>query len=264
MLDRRPDVRSRPTCCCGMRAAMRAPHLLIVALACVLSACASIQPPPNVADTEEVLRLPPAQAFTFGPGDSLRIWVWRHEDLTVDVTIAPDGAITYPLAGRIVLAGLGYEAVVATLQNAIDEYYVDAQVSVNITSVTNQKVIVIGEVENPQVLQIVNEMSLLEALTRTGGINPDARTSNVLVIRGGLETPALFTVNVDAIYGKGDFSQMVYLQRGDIIYVPAKTITNVERFFRRVQAVLAPAVSGSAIYRNIISGGAAGSNVVPQ
>ncbi|MDP2309767.1 MAG: polysaccharide biosynthesis/export family protein [Pseudomonadota bacterium] len=237
---------------------------LLLGLFLVLSACTPMQAPPNVADTEEVLRLPSAQAFMFGPGDSLRIWVWRHEDLTVDVTIAPDGAITYPLVGRVVLAGLGYEAVVAKLQGAIDEYYVDAQVSVNITAVTNQKVVVIGEVETPQVLQIVNEMSLLEALTRTGGINPDARTNNVLVIRGGVEKPVLFTVNVDAIYGKGDFSQMVYLQRGDIIFVPAKTITNVERFFRRIQAVLAPAVSGSAIYRNIISGGAAGSNVVPN
>ncbi|MES2639793.1 MAG: polysaccharide biosynthesis/export family protein [Myxococcota bacterium] len=242
---------------------MRLSHLLL-GLLCALPACAPMQAPPNVADTDEVLRLPSAQAFMFGPGDSLRIWVWRHDDLTVDVTIAPDGAITYPLVGRVVLAGLGYEAVVAKLQSAIDEYYVDAQVSVNITAVTNQKVVVIGEVETPQVLQIVNEMSLLEALTRTGGINPDARTSNVLVIRGGVDKPTLFTVNVDAIYGKGDFSQMVYLQRGDIVYVPAKTITNVERFFRRIQAVLAPAVSGSAIYRNIISGGAAGSNVVAQ
>jgi protein involved in polysaccharide export with SLBB domain len=134
---------------------------------------------------------------------------------------------------------------------------------VNVISVTNQKVIVIGEVQQPQVLQITNEMSLLEALTRTGGINPDARTSNVLLIRGGnLDKPQLVTVNVDAIYGRGDFSQMVYLQRGDIVYVPTKTITNVERFFHRLSAVLGPAVSGSAIYRNIISGGAAGSNIV--
>jgi len=243
---------------------MRASHLLLVVCASLLPACMPAQAPPNVADTDVALRLPTAEAFTFGPGDAMRIWVWRHEDLTVDVTIAPDGAITYPLIGRVVVAGLTYEQVTRALQDAIDEYYVDAQVSVNITAVTNQKVVVIGEVQTPQVLQVVNEMSLLEALTRTGGINPDARTNNVLVIRGGVDKPVLFTVNVDAIYGRGDFSQMVYLQRGDIVYVPAKTITNVERFFRRIQAVLAPAVSGSAIYRNIISGGAAGSNVVPN
>ncbi len=237
--------------------------LLLLALT-VAQACAPVQAPPNVAETEVSLRLPPAEAFTFGPGDSLRVWVWRHDDLTMDVTIAPDGAISYPLVGRLVVAGLTYDQLVKKLQDAIDEYYVDAQVSVNVTQVTNQKVVVIGEVQSPQVLQITNEMSLLEALTRTGGINPDARTKNVLIVRGGMDEPTLFTVDVEAIFGRGDFSQMVYLQRGDIVYVPAKTITNVERFFRRLSAVLSPAVSGSAIYRNIISGGAASSNVVPN
>lgn len=235
--------------------------LLLVTLANVF-ACVPAQAPPNVDDTEISLRLPAAQAFTFGPGDSLRVWVWRHEDLTMDVTIAPDGAISYPLVGRVVVAGLTYEQLVGKLQDAVDEYYVDAQVSVNILQVTNQKVIVIGEVQAPQVLQITNDLSVLEALTRTGGINPDARTENILVIRGGIEKPQLFTVDVDAIFGRGDFSQMVYLQRGDIVYVPTRTITNVERFFSRLSKVLSPAVSGSAVYRNIISGGAASSNVV--
>jgi polysaccharide export outer membrane protein len=243
---------------------MRAAWIACLLQLCVLAACAPTQAPPNIAESDVPLRLPTAQQFTFGPGDSLRIWVWRHDDLTVEVTVAPDGAITYPLVGRVNVSGLTYEGLVTTLQAAVSEYYVDAQVSVNVVSVTNQKVIVIGEVQNPQVLQITNEMSLLEALTRTGGINPDARTNNILLIRGGMEKPQLVTVDVESIYGRGDFSQMVYLQRGDIVYVPAKTITNVERFFRRLSAVLGPAVSASAIYRNIISGGAAGSNIVSE
>ncbi len=237
-------------------------RFLGLVLAAGLAACAPTQMPPNIAETDEILRLPVAQQFTFGPGDAVRIQVWRHDDLTLEVTVAPDGAITYPLVGHFQVAGMTYPQLVEKLRSAIAEYYIDPQVSVNIVAVTNQKVIVIGEVQTPQVLQITSEMSLLEALTRTGGIHPDARTRNVLLIRGGMENPRLFTVNVDAIYGQGDFSQMVYLQRGDIVYVPAKTITNVERFFRRLSAVLGPAVSGSAIYRNIISGGAAGSNIV--
>ena len=226
-----------------------------------LLGCTAAKPPPNVAQTEVPLRVPAAQAFTFGPGDGLRISVWRHEDLSMEVTVAPDGAISYPLVGRLQVAGKTYDELVATLRTAVAEYYVDAQVSVNITQVTNQKVIVIGEVREPMVLQITNDLSLLEALTRTGGIHPDARTKNVLLIRGGVETPQLYTVDVDSIYGRGDFSQMVYLQRGDIVYVPSRTITDVERFFRRFQGILAPAVSGSAVYRNVVSGNTLGGAV---
>jgi polysaccharide export outer membrane protein len=226
----------------------------------LLLACAR-ERPPNVQDAQVPLRMPAAEAFTFGPGDSLQIRVWRHEDLSMDVTIAPDGAISYPLVGRLVVAGLTYEQFVARLQSAVSEYYVDAQVSVNIAQVTNQKVLVIGEVAQPMVLQITNDLSLLEALTRAGGIHPDARTRNVLLVRGGAAEPQVYTVDVDAIYGRGDFSQMVYLQRGDIVYVPARTITDVERFFKRLQGVLAPALSGSAVYRNVVSGNVLGGAV---
>jgi polysaccharide export outer membrane protein len=221
-------------------------------------ACAPVEPPVNVAEAGMELQLPPAKAFTFGPGDVMRIWVWRHEDLTIDVTIAPDGAIAYPLVGRIVVAGLTYEELMSQLQAKVAEYYVDAQVQVNVLSVTNQKVMVLGEVSLPQVIQITNDLSILEALVRSGGIKPEARTSNVLLIRGGLAKPELYTVNVEAIYGRGDLSQMVYLQRGDIVVVPTRTITNVERFFKSVQTILAPAVGASAVYRNFLGSGAQG------
>ncbi|MBM4392523.1 MAG: polysaccharide export protein [Deltaproteobacteria bacterium] len=223
-------------------------------------ACNPPEPPVNVADAGVELRLPPSKAFTFGPGDQIEIWVWRHDDLTVTLTIAPDGAITYPLVGKVQVAGLTYEELVTLLQGKVNEYYVDAQVQVNVKEVTNQKVLVLGEVKAPQVMQITNDLSILECLVKAGGINADARTSNVLLIRGGLDKPSLYTVNVDAIYGKGDTSQLVYLQRGDIVVVPPKTITNVERFFRRVQAILAPAVAGSAVYRNFAGGGAQGTS----
>jgi polysaccharide export outer membrane protein len=225
-----------------------------------LLACAHTRPP-NVQDVDVPLKLPAAEAFTFGPGDSLQIRVWRHDDLSMDVTIAPDGAISYPLVGRVQVAGLTYDQVVARLQSAVSEFYVDAQVSVNIAQVTNQKVLVLGEVAQPMVLQITNDLSLLEALTRAGGIHADARTKNVLVVRGGADKPVVFTVDVEAVYGRGDFAQMVYLQRGDIVYVPAKTITDVERFFKRMQGMLAPAVSGSATYRNVVSGNVLGGAV---
>lgn len=229
-----------------------------IALAAALS-CTPVQRPPNISELPPELRLPTTEQFTFGPGDSLRIRVWRHDDLTMDVTIAPDGAITYPLAGRVVLADKTYEQVVRELQAKVAEYYVDAQVQVNVLSVTNQKVFVLGEVQQPQVLQVTTELSLLEALIRTGGINPSARTSNVLLVRGGLREPTLYTVDVDAIYSRGDVSQVVFLQE-DIVVVPATTITNVERFFRHVQAILSPAVGGSAIYRNALGTGAQGTS----
>ena len=172
--------------------------------------------------------------------------------------------MTFPLIGRIQAAGMTYPELVVQLEEGLSKYYKDISVAVNVLEVNNQKVFVLGEVRSPAVIQIDSDLSIIEALTITGGINQDARTSNVLLVRGGLDAPELYTVDVEAIYEEGDFSQLVFLQRGDIVVVPAKTIVNVERFFKHVQNMLAPFVAGSAIYRNAISGGAQGTSSVLQ
>ncbi len=242
---------------------MRLGFLLVVA---VLAACGGQQPPPNIASGDEAvtLRPPEPKDFVFGPGDVIEIKVWRQPDMDAQIVVAPDGAISYPLVGRIKVAGLTYPELIETIEQALSKYYTEPSVAVNVVQVSNQKVLVLGEVKSPAVLQIENDMTILEALTRTGGLSVDARTDNILLIRGGLEQPELYTIDIDAIFGKGDFSQMVYLQQGDIVLVPPRTIVNVERFFRRVQGILAPFVAGSAIYRNVLTGGAQGTSSVLQ
>ncbi len=237
-------------------------RLLLGTLLVLTAACGGKEKPPNVAEVDDIVTLrPPApEDFVFGPGDVMDIKVWRQPDMDMQIVIAPDGAITYPLVGRLQVAGLTYPELVGTIESALKEYYTEPSVAVNVVEVSNQKVFILGEVRSPAVLQIQNDLSILEALTRTGGINTDARTDNVLLVRGGLDDPELFTIDVKAIFSKGDFSQMVYLQRGDIVLVPTKTIVNVERFFRRIQGMLAPFLSGSAIYRNVVTGGAQGTS----
>lgn len=209
---------------------------------------------PNVAD----VKLPALeeQAFRFGSGDRLQVQVYRHEDLNSDLIVAPDGTITLPLLGRLQVAGKSYEELVATIEEGLRKYYTDAAVAVNVLEVTNRKVFVVGEVGSPAVLQLTGTMHVLEALVRTGGINPDARTSNLLLVRGDPGSPAeLFTIDARAMLA-GDLRQNVALQPGDILVVPTKTIVNAERFFRRVQGILAPFVSASQAYRNVSIPGA--------
>lgn len=222
--------------------------LLLLVLAFPLPALAGRDTPVNVAD----VKLPDAAAseFRFGPGDRIAVQVFKHPELTSDIVVAPDGTIAFPLVGRLVVANRTYGDVIADLETGLKAYYTDAAVAVNVVEVTNRKVYVVGEVAQPMVLQITGKMPIIEALTRSGGINPDARTSNLLVIRGGLAESTLFTVDVDRLL-TGQLDQNVQLEPGDIVVVPAKTIVNVERFFRHVQGILAPFVSASQLYRNL-------------
>lgn len=217
----------------------------------------------NIADADLSARqVPTVEQFQIGPGDRIAIKVWRHDDLSMDVTVAPDGTISFPLVGTLAVSGKTYNEIREMLTSAISTYYSEPQVAVNILELQNQKIFIFGEVAKPSVLQLSSEMSILEALTLAGGINQYSRTSNVLLVRGGVEAPELYTVDVDSIFSRGAMDQMVSLQRGDIIVVPTRTITNAARFFREVSGVLAPFVAGSAVYRNAVTGGAQGTSSV--
>ena len=128
---------------------------------------------PNIAESDpSAYQVPEPEDFKLGKGDKIAIRVWRHPDLDMDITIAPDGTITYPLVGAITVAGLTYPELVQTLTAAIKDYYQDPQVSVNIIELNNQKVFVLGAgVATPSVLQLQSEMTVLEALTRSGGLS---------------------------------------------------------------------------------------------
>ncbi len=209
--------------------------------------------------TEELVYPNPPE-FVFGPGDEIHIAVWRHDDLDMQIKISPDGAISYPLIGRMVVAGMTYPDLMALLSEKISQYYVDPQVSINVVEVSSMKVYVLGYVRNPTTLQIESELDVVGALTEAGWINDDSRTNNILLIRGGLSQPELFTIDLDQLLASGDVRQNIPLQKGDILYVPPKTIVNVENFFRRIAGILSPFVSGTVIYRNVTTGNPVGAS----
>lgn len=202
---------------------------------------------------------PPAPEIVFGPGDKVQISVWRHEDLDMQVIVAPDGTISYPLIGRMQIAGMTYSLLQSLLTEKISVYYVDPQVSINLVESESMKVMVWGEVKTPNVLQLSSGMTVLEALTRAGGLTEDSRTDNILLVRGGRSPAEVYVVDVDALLNRADLRQNVPLEKNDILYVPEQTIVNVERFFRRIAGILAPFVSGTVVYRNIATGNPVGS-----
>lgn len=225
--------------------------VVVVAVTCLASP-AMARPkvmPPNVDTIDNPQGT--ADPFVFGPGDRVYIKVYRHPDLDAEIQIAPDGSMTFPLLGRIMVADRTYDEITEEIQTGINEYYSDAMVSVNIITVANQKVYVVGEVLLPGVLQITGRMNVLEALTRSGGINANARTKNLLLLRQGENgDPEMYTLDVERLL-TGDGSQNIMLQAEDILVVPSKTIVNIERFFRHIQSVLGPVVNVSQIYRNL-------------
>jgi len=95
-----------------------------------------------------------------------------------------------------------------------------------------ERVYVLGEVNRQGIYSLKNVPDLLAALSLAGSFTRTAVEKNTLIIRGyqsGVK-PLVLTADVSAILKKGDITQNVPLMDGDILYVPRRTIGDINEF----------------------------------
>jgi protein involved in polysaccharide export with SLBB domain len=171
----------------------------------------------------------------------LNIQVWGFDDLKrTAVFVDNSGEITFPMAGRIKLAGQtlpkGEEMIAARLK----KYIVDPQVEITVTTSQRMQIVVVGEVKTPGVITFRRPLTIPEAITKAGWFTSDANQSKVLLIRRANNTHYVFAVDTGVMYKDASKIQAVYLQSGDIVYAPPYGIVKLERFLNHIQTLAQP------------------------
>lgn len=127
------------------------------------------------------------------------------------------GFITFPVLGKINVAGLQHDSVESIVQKRLisGEYVIDPVVTV---SPMNFRVSVVGEVRRPKELHITGErLTIFEALAMCGDITDSGRRDNVVVMReiNGSVIPIEINLTQKSLFS----SEAYYLQQNDIVYV---------------------------------------------
>lgn len=137
------------------------------------------------------------------------------------------GFINFPTLGKIMMKGLPVEAAADTLLKLLDPYF-EQEPIVNVR-LTNFKINVNGEVNNPGIFPVGNErVTILDALSMAGDFTNYSRRDSILVIReqDGARTFGHLDLNSTDVFNSPYF----YLQQNDVVYVrPAKTKANSVR-----------------------------------
>ncbi len=121
--------------------------------------------------------------YVLGPGDQVILHVADVDEITdKPLRIDPSGYIDLPMAGRVEAAGLTPSQLQAELVTKFGKYVTTPEVSVNVADSASQPVSVVGEVNNPGVHQLGGQKRLLEVISLSGGLKPDAGP-NVIVTR---------------------------------------------------------------------------------
>ena len=66
-----------------------------------------------------------ALGYRIGPGDQLKVVVWKHDELSTQVAVRPDGAISLPLVGDVPATGRSASEIAADVQTRLHRFYQD-------------------------------------------------------------------------------------------------------------------------------------------
>jgi len=183
---------------------------------------------------------PKTKSYVIGAEDILEIKVWGHDDLSRSVTVSADGYFSFPFIGRVQASGLTVRQLEDQLAKQLDkDYIVNPQVTITVTDFKSKKVFILGEVVKPGAYYLSKNDTLLEIISKAGGVTPNAGRE-IIIVRpaagsvGSLQQPASLTsknsellhVDLKALLS-GDVNKNIGVQNNDTIYVPKTSVFSV-------------------------------------
>ena len=157
-----------------------------------------------------------------GPGDTIRITVYQSPDLSMETRVNETGAISYPLLGRVQLAGLTVTAAEQHLASELKrrEFVKDPQVQIVVTQVRANQVNVLGQVGRPGRYPLdLTGMRLTEVLALAGGIVAGVGSDTVVVTTTRDGKSIRREVDMPRLFQPGSGVEDIVITPGDTIFV---------------------------------------------
>ena len=129
--------------------------------------------------------------------------------------VRADGKIRFPLIGAIKVAGKTVYQLEQDLQSHYNAYYHDSYVRVK---VTNLRMVVLRGEEGHVVPLTQGHMHVLEVMALSGGFKGVGQASPLLLLRGDLQSPEVYEIDLSRIAHMR--ASMLMVQPGDVLYVP--------------------------------------------
>jgi protein involved in polysaccharide export with SLBB domain len=143
---------------------------LLFVLTCALPAPLAAQSAPAVSD-----------AFALGPGDVIRVKIWREKDLNGDYMVDERGDVTLPLLGARSVTGRPW----ADLRDSLMVAYRRELKAPSVSLIPLRRVYVLGEVTKPGLYLADPTLPLAGIVALAGGASPLGDLHHTRLVRDG-------------------------------------------------------------------------------
>jgi polysaccharide biosynthesis/export protein len=159
--------------------------------------------------------------YNLGPGDAIRIAVYQNPDLTLETRISESGFISYPLLGRVQLAGLRVDQAEKAIADGLlkGNFIKNPQVTVIVLQVRGNQASVLGQVNRPGRYPLeAAGLRLSDVIAIAGGIS--AAGSDVVTLTGSRNgRPFRQELDLPLLFSAQSTADNPVIQDGDVIYV---------------------------------------------
>lgn len=169
-------------------------------------------------------------------GDVLEISILDEPEMTREVTVIPDGTITYLLIGEIPAEGQTIKELRLNLTEKIKQFFVDPHVSI-ITKKLQQAdkenmVSIVGALKNPGKYKLEKGDRIIDVMARAGGllfINDELGGRSLANLKSSYFSRNGQKIKVDfyRLLQKGDMKHNLLLEPGDFIYITEPDIGSI-------------------------------------
>ncbi len=158
---------------------------------------------------------------SLGPGDMVRVSVFRNPDLTTEARISERGTIQFPLVGEIPVNGMTASQAGAKIAEKLRDgrFVVNPEVTVSVFQVNSRAVSVLGNVNKPGRYPLdASTAKLTDLIAVAGGIAPTGSDQVTIVTTRDGKTRSM-DVDLPSMLRAGDLSKNLALEAGDTVFV---------------------------------------------
>lgn len=169
---------------------------------------------------------PTTPIYRIGAGDVVRLDVYGRPEVSGKHVVGPDGTITVPLVGDVIVGDLTREAAVQTLSGRLRVYFSQPHATLAVEDYTSNQVTVLGRVERAGPQKFSHTPTLAEVLANAGAmptIDKQATLTRCAIMRG---REKMIWVDLKALLN-GDPAYNLRMKKGDIVFIPDSADTSV-------------------------------------
>ncbi len=164
--------------------------------------------------------------YRIGVDDRVQVTVRGNPDLNVTVPVRPDGKISMPLVGDILVGGRTPKEVSKIITSYLRKYVRNPETTVIMTQLRSheylRRVRITGAVTSPSSMPYRGGMTVLDAVLASGGVNEFASPNKTKLYRKIDGVSHVSEIHLDDILKKGEMESNIALAPGDIVTIPER------------------------------------------